>query len=210
MKSKYIIIIIILAVFSGSSFAQEKSSSSTPISQFVGVSWEIAIPQGNIISKTSTLGGRFEYRKFLSDKFSAGVAISMNSVEQLYDTKTYEKADGSVAVTTDMVRQAFTMPMTLTAHYYPGLTNHFIKPYIGLGLGAEYSSQNIYYNIYVIENSNWGFVARPEIGTLVLFSDKIAGIASAGYNYSTNKIDELGVDGFKQVTFNVGLAFLID
>jgi outer membrane protein W len=210
MKSKYIIIIIILTVFSNSSFAQEKSASSSPISQFVGISWEIAIPQGDVISKTSTAGGRLEYRKFLSNKFSAGIAISMNSVEQYYNTKTYEKFDGSIAVTTDMIRQAFTMPMTLTAHYYPELTNRIIKPYIGLGLGAEYSSQNLYYNIYVIENNNWGFVARPEIGTLLFFSDKLAGIASAGYNYSTNKIDELGVDGFKQITFNVGLAFIMD
>src|SRR5215203_5740216 len=120
MKTKYLIIIIPLAFFSSSSFAQKKPSSSSPITQFVGLSWEIAIPQGDIISKTSTLGGRLEYRKFINEKFSAGIAVSMNSVDQYYGTKTYEKADGTVAVTTDMIRQAFTMPMTLTAHYYPG------------------------------------------------------------------------------------------
>jgi outer membrane protein W len=197
-------------VLNTGSFAQSKSGSSFPINQFVGISWEIAIPLGDVVSKTSTSGGRGEYRKFFNDNFSAGIAISMNSVEQYYDTKTYEKGDGSVAVTTDMVRQAFTMPMTLIAHYYPTVPNRRIKPYIGVGLGAEYSSQNLYYNVYVIDNNNWGFVVRPEIGTLVSFNEKLAGLASVSYNYSTNKIEELKVDNFQQVTFNVGLAFLMD
>src|SRR5688572_18314591 len=108
MKSKYIVTNIILAAFSNISFAQEKSSSSPSISQFVGLAWEISVPQGGYISKTSLAGGRLEYRKFINDKFSAGIAMSMNSVEQYYGTKTYEKTDGTTAVTTDMIRQGFT------------------------------------------------------------------------------------------------------
>ncbi|HTE23317.1 outer membrane beta-barrel protein [Flavitalea sp.] len=211
MKAKYLITFITL-VFAGSSgFAQKESKSSFEIDQLIGLNWEINVPAGNnYISKTSLSGFKFEYRKFFSDQFSAGIAIGWNTVEQYFPTKTYEKTDGSVAVTTDMIRQAFNLPMMATAHYYPQLPSHIFKPYIGIGLGAQYSSQDVYYNIYVIENDDWGFVARPEIGTLARINEKIAGIASVGYNYSTNKMDALGVSSLKQVVFNVGIAFLLD
>lgn len=212
MKTRLRFLIISLAFLSSDSFAQEeKRPGSTSINQFIAVSWEINVPMGTgIVSKTSLSGGKVEYRKFLSEQFSAGIGLSWNSVEQYFNSKTYEKPDGSIAVTTDMVRQTFNMPITATAHYYPSLSSHIFKPFIGVGLGAQYSAQDVFYNIYVIEHSDWGFVARPEIGTLAKFNDHIAGMASVGWNYSTNKIDALGISGLKQVCFNFGLAFLMD
>jgi len=56
--------------------------------------------------------------------------------------------------------------MTIDGFYYleGGAT---FQPYVGIGLGAQYSSQSIYYNIFVTEDKNWGFIARPQIGTLI-------------------------------------------
>jgi len=211
MKAKYLIALAIMAFAVSTVFAQKQSTSSTDINQFIGLSWEINVPAGNdYISKTSLSGFKIEYRKFFSEQFSAGIAVAWNTTEQYYNTKTYEKTDGSSAVTTDMVRQSFNLPMMLTGHFYPKFTSHIFKPYAGIGLGAQYSTQDVFYNIYVIDNDGWGFVARPEIGTLAKLNEHIAGIASVGYNYATNKIDALGVSNLKQIVFNVGIAFIMD
>lgn len=214
MKAKYLIIIIAFGFFSSTGFAQEEekkyTAPSIDIDQLVAISWEINVPSGDLVSKTSLAGGRFEYRKFLNEKFSLGLGISFSSVEQYFPTKTYENPEGSTAVTTDMIRQVFTMPMTIVGHYYPTISSPILKPFLGLGMGAQYSTQDIYYNIYVIDNSNWGFVVKPEIGTLIAFSEKTAALASIGYTYATNKVENLKIDDFKQVSFNIGLAFMIE
>ena len=210
MKARYFILIA-LGLVGSNSFSQSKSSTPS-ISQMVALSWEINIPSGNdgVITETSLSGGRFEYRKFFTNELSAGFGISLSSVEQYFGTHTYEKPDGSMAVTTDMIRQALVLPMTITGHYYPSLGFKMLKPYIGIGLGAQYASQDIFYNIYVINNDDWGFVARPEVGTLILFSENIGALASAAYNYSTNKVDALGISSMKQISFNIGLVFNVD
>jgi outer membrane protein W len=211
MKTKYLLTLSILALTCSSGFAQKQSKSSTEIDQFLGINWEINVPAGNdYISKTSLSGFKIEYRKFFNEKFSGGIAIAWNTTEQYFDTKTYEKADGSAAVTTDMVRQSFNLPMMLTGHYYPTLSSHIFKPFVGIGMGAQYSTQDVFYNIYVIDNDGWGFVARPEIGTLAKFNEHIAGNASVVNNYATNKIDALGVNDLKQVVFNIGIAFIME
>jgi len=211
MKTKSFIIIIALAFSTIYSFAQKKYTPGS-MDQLIAFSWEITVPAGNdnLITKTGLAGGRFEYRKFVNPNFSAGIAVSFNGVEQLFDRKTYEKPDGSLAVTTDMVRQSFTMPITLIGHYYPTITNHMVKPYFGLGLGTQYASQNIFYNIYVIDHSDWGFFAKPEIGTLIMFNHNSSGLVSVGYNYSTNKIDDLGINKFTSLTFNLGIALTLE
>src|SRR3982751_5966141 len=99
MKPKYLMVIITLACFATSSHAQKKYSPGS-IDQLIGLSWEITVPAGNdnLITKTGLSGGRFEYRKFINPHFSAGIAVSFNGVEQYFNTNTYEKTDGSLAV----------------------------------------------------------------------------------------------------------------
>jgi outer membrane protein W len=211
MKAKYLLTLIILVFSCSMAFSQKESTSSTSMDQFIGINWEINVPAANdYISKTSLSGFKVEYRKFFSEQFSAGIAIAWNTTEQYFGTKTYEKTDKSGAVTTDMIRQSFNLPMMLTGHFYPKFTSHIFKPYAGLGMGAQYSTQDVFYNIYVIENDGWGFVARPEIGTLAKFNDNVAANLSVGYNYATNKVDALGVSGLKQIVFNVGIAFIME
>jgi outer membrane protein W len=210
MKTKYLLIIIL--GFLSTSGSAQKAYHPSSIDQLVALSWEINVPgNSDLISKTSLSGGRFEYRKFLNHHFSVGLGISMSSVEQYYNTMTYEKADGSTAVTTDMIRQGFVMPMTITGHYYFDLANHMLKPYAGLGIGGQYASEDLYYNIYVINHNDWGFVVRPEIGTLVIFNESAAALGSIGWNYSTNKVSDLGGNkSLKQVCFNIGIALMME
>lgn len=201
MRIKNLISLTIALFFATASFAQSGAMTNL----FAG-SWEIAFPtNSDFLTKTSLAGGRLEYRKFIKQNVSVGLAASWNSFDQYFNTQTYQKSDGTGAVTTDMVRQIYTVPITATVHYYFKGSTH-VLPYVGIGIGTQYSEQNAYFNVYELNSTNWGFVVRPEVGVLLPFNRYWNVLLAGGYNFSTNKNDEFKIDNLKQWTLNVGLA----
>jgi opacity protein-like surface antigen len=198
---KYIILGLLLTLGFGSSFAQGRMNN------LFGLSWEIAIPTNNeFLDKTSFAGGKAEYRHFLKQApVSFGVAVSWNSFEQYIPTQTIEYKDGNAAITTDMDRVIYTVPVMATAHYYFNYGKKAM-PYVGLGIGTQYAEQNIYYNIFEDTQNNWGFAVRPEIGVLIRPNGGNWGIfLGASYSYATNKNDLFQNDNLKSFNFNIGL-----
>lgn len=188
--------------------AMEGFSQQMSYHDIVGLSWEMSFPTGNnFLSKSSPAGGRLEFRRMVNQNFSAGLAFSWNSFSEYFSTRTY-KNDQGVAVTTDMVREIYTAPITAIFHYYPTLSNRMVKPYVGLGIGGQYAEQNVYFNIYEINSNDWGFVVRPEIGTLVRFTPSWAALLTFSYNYSTNKNKAFDQNSLQQFAINLGVAGL--
>jgi len=171
------------------------------------LSWEISVPtNSDFLTSTSLAGGRFDYRHFLAGKpLSFGVAVSWNSYEQYIPTQTVQYNNGKSAITTDMDRNIYTVPITANAHYYFNYGKK-VMPYVGVGIGTQYSDQTIYYNIFVDEEYNWGFLVRPEVGVLIAPNMRNWGIlASAAYSYATNKNTLFGIDNMQNFSFNIGL-----
>ncbi|MFX1705437.1 outer membrane beta-barrel protein [Chitinophaga sp. CC14] len=198
---KYIILGLVFTLGIGSSFAQGRMNN------LFGLSWEIAIPTNNdFLDKTSFAGGKAEYRHFLKQApVSFGIAVSWNSFEQYIPTQTITYKDGNSAITTDMDRVIYTVPVMATAHYYFNYGKKAM-PYIGLGIGTQYAEQNIYYNIFEDTQNNWGFAVRPEIGVLIRPNGGNWGILlGAAYSYATNKNDLFQNDNLKSFNFNIGL-----
>jgi len=195
-------ILFAVAVISGiSAFAQK---SNWYLKNIMTLNWQIATPlNADYLTKTSLAGGSFEYRHFASDKFSIGAAISWNSFEQYFPAKVYERPDASAAIYTDMVRQVYTLPIMATAHYYLD-GGDMVKPYIGLGVGGNYSEQSVYYNAFVSDIDNWGFLVKPEIGALIKMGDYSGFNVSVGYNYATNENTDFKVKSMKQLTYSIG------
>lgn len=175
-----------------------------------GISWELAFPTGNFVKETSFSGGKFEYRHFVKPNFSLGGTISWNNYEEYVEKQTYENANQSAAVTTDNQRFIFNLPVTVDGFYYLGGSHQMFQPYVGIGIGAQYSAQEVYYNIYVTDDNNWGFVARPQIGALVKFSEmnNTRFLIGAGYNYSTNKNESFRIDNFQNFWVSIGVSFV--
>ena len=197
---KLLITAMILGSIASSSYAQTFGETRDKFF----VSYEVAVPSG-FLTKTSWSGVRFDYRRMLSPNFSVGIASSWNSFSEHVDKSTYQKEDGTGAVTGDMVREVYTVPITLSFHYYFG-SGGKVKPYLGVGLGTQYADQSVFMNIYEVDDYNWGFVARPEIGVIVPV--KIGGVyLSAAYNYATNKNDAFKIDNLQHFAFNLGLMF---
>ena len=198
---KLIILIFIYVACAGSINAQ----ADWHLDNLMTINWQIATPLStNYLKETSLSGGNFEYRRLIKPNMSVGIGFSWNSFEQYIPPKVYDRPDGPRQIYTDFVHQVYTLPIYLNAHYY-FKGGDKLKPYAGIGLGAQYSEQSAYYNIFVTEEDNWGFVARPEAGLLFRLSNYFGIHGNVGFSYATNKNESLKIDELKHVYYNVGI-----
>jgi hypothetical protein len=199
MKKIFLILFFLLEAF--------KSPSQKGIA---AVSWEINFPNvDDYLTKTSYRGGKAEYRKFLNKNFSVGVAFSWAGYEQYIPSQTYEKPDEGGAVTTDVDRVVYQVPISVTGHFYPSLKSRMFRPFIGLGLGGQYLAQHLYFNAYSLERNNWGVIARPELGTLIRLSEDEYGVGvliGGSYQYASNQEQSLSPGHFSNIGLQLGIT----
>jgi len=179
-----------------------------PFRYMIGFSWDVNVPINNsFVSKTSLEGFEFDYRHQLKENLTAGFEVSFNGFYQYVPRQTYHIQNG--AVTTDLYTYIYTLPMAVNIHHYFDAGKH-VKPYAGLAIGANYSEQKIYYNTYVSQDENWGFLIRPEIGAIVK-PDPHSGfgiLLGARYSYATNKQSTFKIDGLSNLGFQLGFVFM--
>ncbi|HEY4325897.1 MAG TPA: outer membrane beta-barrel protein [Mucilaginibacter sp.] len=201
MKKLAYIIIILTGLCK---YAHGQTNAGTNLF-FVG--YQVAIPSsnGDYLSATSWAGFNFDYRYTIKPNITVGIGTSFNSFSQYFPKQTYQKPDGSGAVTSDMVRHIYTAPITASIHYY--LEGGMLKPYVGIGIGTEYSEQDAYFNIYQVYSKNWGFVVKPEVGVLGKFSRDMGGFISVAYNYATNSESDFNISHLSQIPITIGLFF---
>ncbi|MXV53251.1 outer membrane beta-barrel protein [Pedobacter sp. HMF7647] len=200
---KYLVILIIICFITSVSKAQ---SGSIGKSQFL-VGWEVASPTGtNFVNKTSYRGATLQYRYMVKPNLAIGATVSWNSFEEYVERKTYYAPDNGSAITTDMDRFVYVFPVTIDGYYYFQNTGK-LKPYAGLSLGTEYSDQTAYFNIYGIQDTNWGFLVRPQVGLLIPFNSTVGAFVGATYNYATNSNDSFKIDNLQHLGVQIGLVF---
>jgi hypothetical protein len=213
MKPKIFVFLFVILLGANYSKAQDftpSSRGSNAFEKFFSFAWDVTIPTGNkFIDNTSYAGGKFEWRKMTAaENVSIGFDISWNSLHEYKPYQTYQ-VNANTDVTTDLYKYNYLLPMALTVHkYFPG--GSIFVPYVGLGLGAVYSSPSLLFNIYALNYYNWGFLMRPEIGTIIKL-DRTADVGvlvAAQYSYSTNQESELHIDKLEAVNLNLGLVWL--
>ena len=198
---KSIIILLVLVMFYTVTYAQYHGTDK------FAIAWEVGIPSNDFMSATSYSGGRVEYDRMIKPNVSVGIAGSWNSFSEYVPKTTYQKADGSGAITTDIVDEIYSVPLTLTAKYYFLHDKRALTPYVGIGLGAQYSAQAKYFNIYGLEDNNWGFVARPELGLQFSFNRNSSLFLSGVYNYAAIKSDFFGNESLDHIAVSLGFVF---
>ena len=146
-------------------------------------------------------------KDMIKPNVSVGIAASWNSFSEYVPKTTYQKPDGSGAITTDIVDEIYSVPLTLTAKYYFLHDKRALTPYVGIGLGAQYSAQAKYFNIYGLEDNNWGFVARPELGLQFSFNRNSSLFLSGIYNFAAVKSDFFKTDNLDHIALAIGFVF---
>jgi len=172
----------------------------------VAVAWDVNFPLDNkFVNATSFKGFKFETRRMVTPNMSVGFEAGSNVYDQYLPRKTYQIQDG--AITTDLYTYVYTLPLALNVHHYFNVSKMVI-PYAGLAMGATYSQQKIYYNTYVSQDENWGFLIRPELGALVKFHEGMALLVGARYSYSTNTQSTFHINGIQSFGLQLGLVFM--
>jgi len=173
----------------------------------IGLSWNVSIPQGSttdFVGETSLRGGQFEFRDFLNPDFSLGGSIGWSGYQQDEPRQTYAIENG--AITTDLVKHTYTLPILLNAHRYFRV-GEYVRPYVGGGIGAMYSQHEIFFNVYSTEDNEWGFAVRPEVGVLFPLGG-IGVLLGADYLWATNESSTLAIDNSASLNFRIGLVLL--
>jgi len=212
MIRKIYSLLFIILLGSNISKAQEAGSSAgIAFDNFFTIGWDVNIAMGNkFVDDVSFAGGKLEYRKMLAnvDNVSLGFDFSWNSFHEYKEYQTYSY-NATTDITTDLYKYNYTLPMAITVHkYFPSGTGIFI-PYGGVGLGATYGRPSIIFNIYELYEDNWGFLIRPEIGTIIKF-DPTSGtglLLGVRYSFSTNQEEAFKIDNLESLGFNLGICW---
>jgi hypothetical protein len=160
------------------------------------------------ISSTSGNGARVGYRKFINDKFSAGVDIGWASYNQYFPSESF--VNGTTTTTTDYFNYVTNYTFAASGQYNFKIRPEWLIPYAGIGLGAANNQYTRYYNIYTDEDQSWGFLARPEAGVLIRFSQRrsIGGMVAVHYDFSTAKSEAFNYTSFSNLGVQVGLMLM--
>jgi outer membrane protein len=204
MKIKsYLSALVFLFLINSSAHAQ---SGILP-TRFVAIGWDINTPINNtkFIDNTSAAGISLQGRYFINENISVGAEIAWASLYEYAPRETYTFDNG--AVTTDLYKFNYILPITANAHYY-FMPDRAVTPYVGLGVGAMYSQQDFYFNIYNLSFSKWGYLVKPEAGVLFKFGrSNMGAMLGVRYNYGTNREPALNFDNIQMLGVNIGLVF---
>lgn len=205
MKNK--IIWITLLIF----FSSNKIIAQSYNKNLLAICWEIGFPGNNknFLSKTSLSGIKLDYRHFIKENLSVGIFADWNSYYQYFPSATYTNPDQTQAVTTDMYRYVYTFPFGANAHYYFN-TGKIIKPFAGIAMGAQYAEQKLYYNVFVSQAKNWGFLVKPELGLICkpIPESGFGLLAGVSYSYATNVNKDFGFNSLQSFNIQIGIIFV--
>jgi hypothetical protein len=158
------------------------------------------------VSGFATKGGDAGYSLFIKKNLALGLDLGWNNYWQYTPTATYQFKTG--AATTDLYKYVFTVPITATITKYYHLGSMF-SPYLKEGIGAEYSEQNLYYNIFQTTHSNWGFVANQEVGVRIQPSRDAPIAFNLGfrYQYASNSFKQYNINNQQAYNIVAGISW---
>ncbi len=176
--------------------------------QYYNVGWDIGIPVGSFsdyISSTSLRGGYFSGNVFVTDAVSVGFKFGYNSYHENMPRQTWYM-DYGMAVTASSYNYSTQVPIQVGG-YYHFKTNGQIEPYVGLGLGINYITEETLVQDLEIYNNEWAFLMTPEIGLRYQLKNIPIGITlKAAYNQNFNSYIFWGTEYENIRTFNLGLS----
>ncbi len=158
----------------------------------------------DFISNASWRGWGIDGRFFVSDQVSVGGYVGFNGFYEKTPRTTYVSEDQNTAINAITWRYIYNVPVYFNAHYY--FNDYGVRPYAGIGIGTMFTTQELQFSTYSIEERKWSFSLAPEIGVLFDLGDGDWGLILSGkYNYST--YNEFDASNMRYINLNIGFAF---
>jgi hypothetical protein len=160
------------------------------------------------VKQISMRGAKFIYRESIGEKFSAGAEIGFATYNDYLPPTVY--TSGNKSIYTDLYTYVYNYTLAISGEYY-FVTQSWIMPYAGLGLGVSYNRFTAYYNIFQDEDKAWGGLVRPHVGTLFKFGKRSAWGANLAIHldYSTTKSEDWDYKNFSNVGLQAGLVYMM-
>lgn len=198
---KRLAILIVAVMWSGVAYAQ------TSFDRYFFFGSDIVKPMNNttFINTFSVKGFQVGYRERINDQFYVGVDFNSSTLSQHDPRQTYHTSTGDL--TAEFFKYVVTYNATLAGEYYFSPEKR-LNPFAGLGIGANYNSYSMFYNVFTPKDNSWGVVFRPQAGVLYkLGREQSWGvIAAVHYDYSTARSDYFGYSGFTTLGFRIGVV----
>ncbi|HSY61956.1 MAG TPA: OmpW family outer membrane protein [Cytophaga sp.] len=172
---------------------------------YITVHYSTALGLGNtndFISKFGFRGASIDYKRFVTSNVAVGFDFNWNVLyaKESYDTYTY----GTASLSGKQYRSLNVLPFMATADYFFADNDHVFQPFVGLGVGAVNTIENIDMGLYRYNTKDWHFGFKPQIGLWYYLNETTKLSLSSEFLYafktsSTAKTELL--------TFNIGFAF---
>ena len=174
---------------------------------FINAGWQFNGTVGNDFVKSAQgYGAYLEGGYYLTPMVAIGGFASFNTNNEYVPRQTYTFSDKS-ALTTDLDKSLYQVPFGSVVRVR--FLWDEVQPYAQAKIGTEYSTQSTYMSTFVSREDNWGFYVSPEVGvTFFPFQKTDFGFqAAVFYSYSTNKSQNISLNGLNNVGFKLGIAF---
>jgi hypothetical protein len=195
MKKLYIFILLILFSLGSKVMAQAGIFS---------LQYSVAYTVGDFndfIGSVSWRGTTVEYRNLITPNIGVGFELGWNGFYQDkgYDTYTI----GTESLSGKQYGYCSSYPMLAAADYY-FMPDYTINPFIGLGIGTQYTNNELDMGLYYISEHAWHFDLRPEAGIIINPGAEVGIIICAKYFQAFKTGD---IKSRSYFTTNIGFAF---
>ena len=158
------------------------------------------------VSKTSFRGLQGSVLYSLNDNFSVGLQVSYNDFYQKYGRQVYKTSDGA-DISTVLSNTMQNIPVLIKGEYAFIKGNGWIRPYVGLGAGANI----IHYDQFLGEFENGKYYTKAafsgDLGLVVPLckTSQSAFRLSTSYNFSP--FNEAGIKNIDTWNVQAGISF---
>lgn len=199
MKNLYIILFLFIAATT-QSVAQLGEN-------YITLHYSTALGLGSThdnISKFAFRGASLEYKRFVaSDLVAVGFDFNWNV---LYEKKSYDTYTvGTASLSGTQYRSLNVLPFMATMDYFFADNDHVVQPFIGLGVGAVHTIENVDMGLYRYNNKEWHFGLKPQAGLWYYLNETTKLSVSSEFLYAFKTSD---TPKRELLTFNIGFAFI--
>lgn len=195
MIKKYITLLLLTVLFAPQVRAQVGFSS---------LQYSVGFATGDFnkfISQESFRGATFEWRKFVTDNVGVGFELGWNAFYEELDYATY--TEGTQSISGKQFRYGSVVPVLVAANYY-FKAGEALNPFVGLGVGTQYSRTDLDMGIFTQQDEVWHFAVKPELGVIIKPRVDFGFIIAAKY-YNAFKTKE--VDTRSYFAANIGFVW---